>query len=374
MAESHAIREAIEVNLSSAPRRYDIVIRPGLLDTLGEECRRILAEGARVLIITDANLAGSLLPRAEAALKSAGFSTLQQILPAGETSKSLEQATLVFEKALQNKFTRKDAILALGGGVVGDLAGFCASTYHRGLSLIQVPTTLVAQVDSSIGGKTAVNFGQVKNIVGTFYQPLAVLQDPDLLESLPERERVAGLAEVVKYGLIETSATGESGFYEWLMAHANNLRPVYAEMIYRCCAIKAAVVMQDELETKGLRYYLNLGHTYGHAYEALSNYRLLHGEAVAIGLEKAATQAMHLGLWPKEHVRQLGDLLRQLGFGPVLNKAAGFQSLALLTRMQQDKKNVGGGIKLVLPDGQPGQVVVRDDVSEGDILTVLSMQ
>jgi 3-dehydroquinate synthase len=368
-------REAIEVKLSAESRRYDIVIQPGLLGQqgrLGDEIRSLAPADAKILMLTDANLAGLYQEQVEKSLHAAGFEVYTCVIPAGEASKSLAQAQEVFEQSLAAHMSRKDIMLALGGGVVGDLAGFCASTYHRGMPLIQVPTTLVAQVDSAIGGKTAVNFGQVKNIVGTFHQPLRVMIDPDTLDTLPERERIAGLAEVVKYGLIETSCTGETGFFEWQQMHADNLRAVYPEMIRRCCAIKASVVMQDEFETKGLRYFLNLGHTFGHAYESLSHYGLLHGEAVAIGTLQAAVLAARLGLFPAEAALRTEALLKKLGLLDVLRQAGDFPPQSLLERMRQDKKNHGDAIRLVLPEGELGRVVVRDDIPDAQILAVLA--
>jgi 3-dehydroquinate synthase len=368
-------REAIEVKLSAESRRYDIVIQPGLLGQqgrLGDEIRSLAPADAKILMLTDANLAGLYQEQVEKSLHAAGFEVYTCVIPAGEASKSLAQAQEVFEQSLAAHMSRKDIMLALGGGVVGDLAGFCASTYHRGMPLIQVPTTLVAQVDSAIGGKTAVNFGQVKNIVGTFHQPLRVMIDPDTLDTLPERERIAGLAEVVKYGLIETSCTGETGFFEWLQMHADNLRAVCPEMIRRCCAIKASVVMQDEFETKGLRYFLNLGHTFGHAYESLSHYGLLHGEAVAIGTLQAAVLAARLGLFPAEAALRTEALLKKLGLSDVLRQAGDFPPQSLLERMRQDKKNHGDAIRLVLPEGELGRVVVRDDIPDAQILAVLA--
>jgi 3-dehydroquinate synthase len=370
----------IEVVLSGEePRQYAIVVESGLLtgspNRLGEECRVILPENARLLVVTDTHLAERYLPVALESLKAAGFTVTSVTVPAGEASKSLEQAQRIYEAALTAHLSRTDAMLGLGGGVIGDLTGFCASTYHRGIGVIHVPTTLVAQVDSAIGGKTAVNAGQVKNGVGTFHQPLRVLADPTVLSTLPERERVAGMAEVLKYGLIETSCTGETGFFETLSRAVETdgadavLQP---ELIRRCAAIKAAVVMQDETETRGLRFYLNLGHTFGHAYESLSRYQLLHGETVGIGLLKAAQLACLLGDFPPEAVQRLTVTLSRLGLAEALRQAAEFPPRALLDKMKQDKKNTHERIRLVLPTGQPGQVRVRDDIPEALILQVLA--
>jgi 3-dehydroquinate synthase len=316
------------------------------------------------------------LPTTTESLTAAGFDVLPCIIPAGEPSKSLTQAQAVYEIAMQAGFTRKDAILGLGGGVIGDLAGFCASTYHRGTQLIHVPTTLVSQVDSAIGGKTAVNFGKVKNIVGTFYQPLLVLSDSNALDSLPERELAAGMAEVIKYGLIETSCTGNTGFFDWLLKHAKTktLQAAFPEMIRRCCEIKAGVVMQDELETKGLRFFLNLGHTFGHAYESLSNYGLLHGEAVGIGMQKAVRMSVSLGLLPNTVEPLLLELYQHTGLLACTQQAPRFPADELLGKMKLDKKNRDANIHLVLPVEPLGNVVVRDDIGDAAILRILEVE
>lgn len=370
-------RQTIPVLLSaSQQRQYDIVVEPGLLEKLGAECLSVLSPDAKVLVLTDEHLAETYLPVALKSLESVGLGAISMVILAGEESKSFSQAESVYTKAVNADLSRHDAILALGGGVIGDLAGFCASTYHRGIRVIQVPTTLVAQVDSAIGGKTAVNLGRVKNIVGTFHQPARVLADTRLLETLPPRELAAGLAEVIKYGLIEISCTGNSGLFEWLISHArqNSLQQHFPEMIQRCCEIKAEVVMRDELETRGLRFFLNLGHTFGHAYETLSAFKLLHGEAVAIGMLKAMELSVLLGLIPEKALQPLKDIYCYTGLGEVIEKAPNFCTEALLKKMRQDKKNRNAAIKLVLPVEALGSVVIRDDIPEDRIHQVLASQ
>ncbi|HEY9745511.1 MAG TPA: 3-dehydroquinate synthase [Oculatellaceae cyanobacterium] len=372
-AETQAQAGTISVALTHhEPRRYDILVQNGLLREIGTACASVLPSVGRVLVLTDSNLADHYLPIVQNSLQEAGFSVFSCVIPAGESSKTLEQAQKVYDAALAANLSRKDTILGLGGGVIGDLAGFCASTWHRGAQLIHVPTTLVAQVDSAIGGKTAVNFGQVKNMVGTFYQPRMVLADPETLQTLPPRELSAGLAEVVKYGLIETSCTGETGFFDWLVEHADHLEHALPEMIRRCAAIKAAVVMQDETETKGLRHFLNLGHTFGHAYESLSGYNILHGEAVAIGLEQAARLSVHLDLLPESLYQQVSPLLTKLGLGHALAQQTNYPPEALIAAMRQDKKNLGDCIRLILPEQALGRVTVRTDIPAELILQVLS--
>jgi 3-dehydroquinate synthase len=367
--------QSIEVVLSNPePKQYQIVVASGLLHRLGEECRAVLASDATILLLTDTHLRDHYLQSACDSLKAAGFKVITLVIPSGESSKSLEQAELVYEAALKAGLTRKDAILGLGGGVIGDLAGFCASTYHRGMGVIHVPTTLVSQVDSAIGGKTAVNFGNIKNNIGTFHQPLRVLSDSQTLNTLPDREVAAGMAEVIKYGLIETSCTGQSGFFDWLLFHAQkeSLRAMFPEMIRRCCAIKAAVVMQDEFETKGLRFFLNLGHTFGHAYESLSQYQLLHGEAVAIGMMKALRLSIELGLFPASVEQQLETLYRHTGLLSCVQQPLPYTPQMLLEKMKLDKKNRDSNIRLVLPVERIGNVVVRDDIGDEAILAILS--
>lgn len=370
--------ERITVALTAAePRRYEIVVQPGLINRLGQECQGILATDAKILLLTDANLANRYLQPACDSLKAGGFEVIPMVIPAGEPSKSLTQAQAVYETALQHSMTRKDAIIGLGGGVIGDLAGFCASTYHRGIAVIHVPTTLVAQVDSAIGGKTAVNFGSIKNIVGTFHQPLKVLSDSDTLDSLPDRELAAGMAEVIKYGLIETScmeAPQANGFFDWLLNHAQQgtLRAAFPEMIRRCCEIKAAVVMKDELETRGLRFFLNLGHTFGHAYESLSEYGLLHGEAVAIGMLKAVRLSAMLGIFPASVESQLETLYQCTNLLACVRQPLPYPPHALLDKMKLDKKNRDSSIRLILPVEKPGLVVVRDDIPDELTLKVLA--
>jgi 3-dehydroquinate synthase len=362
----------VQVVLSGGEvRQYPIVAQAGLLARLGEECLKVLPAGAKILILTDTHLETRYLEPVATSLRQAGFVVSQLVIPAGESSKSFEQARQVHEALLANHMTRKDVILGLGGGVIGDLAGFCASTYHRGMGLIHVPTTLVSQVDSAIGGKTAVNLGQVKNLVGTFYQPLAVLADTDALLTLPPRELAAGMAEVIKYGLIETSCDGGTGFFEWLETHASNLKPLFPEMIRRCAEIKASVVMQDELETKGLRFFLNLGHTFGHAYESLSQYGILHGEAVAIGMMKAVRLSVQLDLLPAEVIGRLEKLYEATGLAEAVRNAPAYAPADLLAVMKHDKKNRDANIRLVLPIQGCGQVVVRDDIPDTTILSVL---
>lgn len=353
-------------------RGYDIWIESGLLSSGGgHRALPVPAHGVRVLVLSDETVWAHYGQRLYGVFKAAELEPVVVLVPPGEQSKSLAQAQRIYEAAMAAQISRGDWVLALGGGVVGDLAGFVAATYHRGLDIVQVPTSLVAQVDSAIGGKTAVNVGGVKNSVGVFHQPQAVWVDPEVLATLPERELQSGLAEVVKYGLIETTCMGESGLFDWLEASADRLSAYYPEMIQRCVQIKARVVSQDERETQGLRYVLNLGHTFGHAYETLSHYRLLHGEAVAIGLVKATQLACLLGEFPESALGRLMDLLGRLGLGATVQQAQTFEPAVVFQAMRQDKKNRHGRLRLILPAHRPGQVRVADDIPESAVLDAL---
>jgi 3-dehydroquinate synthase len=326
-------------------RSYDIKIGTGLLACLGRECAR-LGLARRCAIISDRNVVLRYGKAAQEALARAGFSAGLVTLPAGETAKSLKVLASCYNQMAALRLERKSFIVALGGGVMGDLAGFVAATYLRGLPFVQVPTTLLAQVDSSVGGKVGLNLKAGKNLVGAFYQPRLVLCDLDTLASLPRREYRAGLAEVIKYGIIY-----DSGLFRRLERDLPKLlrrdRGTLAAVVARCCQIKAEVVRQDETES-GLRAILNFGHTVGHALEATSRYgKYLHGEAIAIGQVFAAKlSARVLGLAPCE-VERIELLFRRAGLPTQLNLSASDQR-KLLPAMQLDKKVSGGEIKFVL--------------------------
>jgi 3-dehydroquinate synthase len=326
-------------------RSYSIRIGTGLLARLGEECAR-LGLSLRCTIISDSNVAPRYGKAAQQSLKQAGFDSSLLTVPAGETSKSLKTVQGCYDQLAAQRLERKSFIVALGGGVVGDLAGFVAATYLRGIAFVQVPTTLLAQVDSSVGGKVGVNLKAGKNLVGAFYQPRLVLCDLDALGTLPMREYRAGLAEVIKYGIIYDAALFrrlERDLAKLLTRDADTLAAVVA----RCCEIKAEVVQQDETEG-GLRAILNFGHTMGHALEAISHYgKYLHGEAISIGQVAAAElSARRLGL-PRDQVARIADLLRRAGL-PTEVKLSLSSQKKLLTAMQLDKKVSGGEIKFVL--------------------------
>ena len=326
-------------------RSYRIKIGPGLLARLGQECAE-LKLGSRCAIISDTNVRPRFGDAAQRALARAGFQSVIITVPAGERAKNLKTVEACYNKLAAHRLERKSFIIALGGGVVGDLAGFVAASYLRGIPFIQVPTTLLAQVDSSVGGKVGVNLKAGKNLVGAFYQPRLVLCDLSTLSTLPMREYRAGLAEVIKYGIISDAALFrrlERDMPRLLAREPGTL----AAIVARCCEIKAAVVRQDETES-GLRAILNFGHTIGHALEAISHYgQYLHGEAISIGQAAAARlSAQVLGL-PQIDVERILRLFERAGLPTVLKLSAA-QRLQLMAAMSLDKKVSAGVVKFVL--------------------------
>jgi len=337
---------------------YDIAIGTGLLDD-GARLTALL-RGRHALLVSDANVAPLYADRVQAAMQAArpGIHMAQLAIPAGEHEKTLTRFTEVLEALAALGATRDAAVVALGGGVVGDLAGFAAACWMRGVDVIQLPTTLLAMVDSSVGGKTAVDLPAGKNLAGAFHPPRAVIADTSTLDTLPERELRAGLAEVVKYGAIARSLdAGDARFLEWLEKHADALLTrdhlVLAEAIARCCAFKAAVVGRDPLE-HGDRALLNFGHTFGHAIETEQGYAgtaggLNHGEAVAVGMVLAMRLSVALDLAPASSGDRLQRLLQRLGLPTTIPE--GLDREALLARMRLDKKADAGGIRFILCDG-----------------------
>ena len=333
------------VNVSLGPRSYPIRIGSGLLARLGDECAR-LKLGKRCAVISDTNVARHYASAAIKALRQRGFEPIAITVPAGETAKSLETVAACYQQLAARRLERKSFVVALGGGVVGDLAGFVAATYLRGISFVQAPTTLLAQVDSSVGGKVGVNLPAGKNLVGAFYQPRLVLCDLDAFRTLPEREYRSGLAEVIKYGIIYDARL--FGRLENSLPDLLQRDPVrLAGVIARCCEIKAEIVSQDETES-GLRALLNFGHTIGHGLEAISHYgRYLHGEAISIGQVAAAILSHQLAGLPAGDLERISQLLQKAGL-PTTLKLSKSQILRLRRAMQLDKKVSGGEIKFVL--------------------------
>ena len=333
----------VRVNL--AKRSYDIAIGRGLLAACGSFVKERLPS-RHAIIITDENVR---VPHADAvasAFTAAGIRCDLVIVPAGEPSKSLAEAERLWNRLVELRADRQSAIVAVGGGVVGDLAGFVAATFARGLAFVQIPTTIVAQVDSSVGGKVGINLPLAKNMVGAFWQPAGVLIDTAVLDTLPEREYLSGMAEVVKYGVIL-----DADFFAYLEQHTAAIRQrqadVLAHIIERSCRLKGQVVEQDEREITGLRAILNYGHTFAHAIETVAGYgQYLHGEAVAIGMVHAAELALRLGRIDSSLTKRQQQLLAALGL-PL--QAAGLDPAALLAAMERDKKAEQGRLKFVLP-------------------------
>ncbi len=349
-------------------RSYDIKISPGLIGKLGSECAR-LKLGSRCAIITDTNVGREYAKPAYNSLLRAGFEPSLVIVPAGETAKSLKTVQSCYDRLASHRLERKSFIVALGGGVVGDLAGFVAATYLRGISFVQVPTTLLAHVDSSVGGKVGVNLKAGKNLVGAFHQPKLVLCDLDALATLPAREFRAGLAEVIKYGIIYDASLFAR--LERDMPKLLRREPgVLGEVIARCCEIKAKVVGQDETES-GLRAILNFGHTIGHGLEAISSYgKYLHGEAISIGQIAAAKVSQELSGLPVKEVQRITDLFRRAGL-PTQVKLNASQRPKLLAAMKLDKKVRDGEIKFVLAK-RIGKVVWGEKVPQTLVEKVLT--
>jgi len=334
-------------------RSYDIVLHPGLLATVGDRLST-LTTSRKIGVVTDRNVASRYLHGTLRSLCKAGYDPTPIILPPGERTKTLGTIAKILDALVKHKFERQSLLLALGGGVIGDVTGFAAAIYQRGIPFVQVPTTLVAQVDSSVGGKTGVDHRRGKNLIGAFYQPRAVFIDPLTLRTLPRREWIAGLAEVIKYGII-----ADEEFFAFLEREIPSLlkldqKPVI-HAITRSCEIKAQVVAADERESDRRRI-LNYGHTIGHALESLAGYRgLIHGEAVGIGLVDEAELACDMGLCGPEVVERIRSLVQRAGLSDQISRAS-FTSL--WGAMQHDKKVVGGRVIGVWPV-RIGEVIIR---------------
>jgi 3-dehydroquinate synthase len=360
VSTENAAAQRVRVELGE--RSYDIVIGPGLLAQAANYLRP-LGTGQRGVIITDSNVEPLYAGRLVEALKAGGFEAAVLTVPAGETSKSMRQVDRLYERLPSLGLDRQSFVIALGGGVIGDLAGFVAATYLRGLPFIQVPTSLLAQVDSSVGGKVGVNLPQGKNLVGAFYQPRLVLADTQTLQTLPARELSAGFAEVIKHGAIR-----DAEFFQWLEREGGQVlaqRPAaVARAVKRCCEIKGGVVSADEREG-GLRAILNFGHTLGHAMEALVDYvGMLHGEAIAVGMCcAAALSVMRAGL-PEAEADRLVRLLAASGLPTRVGDR--FSPGDLLEAARTDKKAVAGRLRFVLLK-RLGEAVVSDAVTDADI-------
>jgi 3-dehydroquinate synthase len=353
------------VQVGLGDRAYDIVIKAGLLAEIGHDLKaRGIAK--RYVVVADDRVAGLFGGRLLASLAQAGIAADCITFPHGEASKNLATIGELASRLAQLGVDRKDGLIALGGGVTGDMTGFLASIYMRGIPFVQLPTTLLAQVDSSVGGKTGVDIPEGKNLVGTFYQPRRVYIDSEVLRELPEAEMLNGLAEVVKYGVIY-----DAPFFAELQAQRTAILarelPVLESVIARCCAIKAAVVAADEKEAD-LRRILNFGHTIGHAVEAASGYTLAHGMAVSMGMAAVAELAVRQGLLPQAEAETLRRLL--LDYGLPVTIPPQFDRTRIKGYLKSDKKTVAGRVFFVLPTAI-GTVVITDDVADALIDQVL---
>jgi len=347
-------------------RAYDILIGPGLLESAGERFKAQFP-GRRFGIVTDSEVARTQLPRLTASLDAAGLGHATIAVPNGEASKSFARLNEVVEAILAARLERGDIIIALGGGVVGDLAGFAAAVARRGMDFVQVPTSLLAQVDSSVGGKTGINSPHGKNLIGAFHQPKLVLADLDALDTLPPREFAAGYAEVAKYGLIDDEA-----YFFWLEENQREVfagGPARAEAIARACAAKTRFVLADEKET-GVRALLNLGHTFGHALETATGYssRLLHGEGVAIGMVLAHQFSAKKGLAPSQDTGRVIQHLKAAGLPTRIGDIAGGRLDAdeLMRNIAQDKKVVRGTLTFILTRGI-GKAFIERNVDADEV-------
>ncbi|MCW6623399.1 3-dehydroquinate synthase [Yersinia ruckeri] len=356
-----------KITVTLGVRSYPITIAAGLFNDPASF--KPLKAGDQVMLVTNQTLAPLYLDSIQSVLEQSGIQVDQVILPDGEQYKSLSVLEQVFSALLEKPHGRDTTLIALGGGVVGDLTGFAAACYQRGVRFIQVPTTLLSQVDSSVGGKTAVNHPLGKNMIGAFYQPASVIVDLNCLKTLPSREFASGLAEVIKYGIIL-----DSDFFVWLENNIDALLALDMEAlgycIRRCCELKAAVVAADEREENGLRALLNLGHTYGHAIEAEMGYGVwLHGEAVAVGMVMAAETAHIIGQFSAGDIERIKKLLLRAGL-PV-NGPAQMTPESYLPHMMRDKKVLAGELRLVLPTAI-GKSEVRGGISHEIVLASIT--
>lgn len=362
--------ERVAVALGS--RSYDIIIGSAVLGNAGTHIAPLLKR-KKVAIVTDENVALHHLASLEQSLNASGIASTSIILKAGEPSKSFATLTDLCDQLLATELERRDFVIALGGGVMGDLTGFAAAIVRRGIGFIQIPTTLLAQVDSSVGGKTGINSRHGKNLIGAFYQPSLVLADLDVLTTLPQRERAAGYAEVVKYGLL-----GDAPFFDWLEKNLakimGNDTVATAHAVKVCCAAKARIVAEDETET-GVRALLNLGHTFGHALESATGYgqTLLHGEAVAIGMVQAFRFSAMLGYCDETLADKVASHLKAAGLpvdvSPIAQHLPSPEKLVDI--MRQDKKAQGGKLTFILTRGI-GQAFIAKDVPSDKALAFLN--
>jgi len=368
--------DSLTVHVDLAERSYDIQICSNQLMAAGDSIAnwlegRLGAHTGRqsALVVTDKNVAAHANVVQSSLAEQRWSAELVELEP-GEKTKSLPVISGLYERMVEMSADRRTVVVAVGGGVIGDAAGFLAATYNRGVPFVQVPTTLLADVDSSVGGKVGVNLAAAKNLIGSFYQPLGVFIDTSVLATLPDRDYRSGLAEVVKYGVILDAEF--FNFLEQNVAGINSREPsVLRHIIARCCQLKADVVKEDEYERTGLRAVLNYGHTYAHAFEALAGYgELLHGEAVAIGMLYASRLAEKRGLIDADMTTRQRDLLEQIGALTALPDPSAYSVDEIVSKMRLDKKTVGGQLRFILPT-KMGHVTTFADVPESDVTAVI---
>lgn len=358
-----------ELEVALEARSYQIEIGTGLLEQCGEKIAP-LVKGRQAAVVTDSNVGPLYSAMVQKSLEQQGFAVTVVTIPAGESSKSWQQAEQILTVLLEHRFHRDGCVIALGGGVVGDLAGFVASVYQRGIAFVQIPTSLLAQVDSSVGGKVAVNHALGKNMIGAFYQPQLVLVDLDTLQTLEQRHWQNGLAEVVKYGVIY-----DAEFFRYLQQHTAAILQrdlqAAAEIIANCCRLKAEVVALDEREG-GVRAKLNYGHTIGHGLELAGHYQgYLHGEAVAVGMVLAARYAAQKGMCDAEVETEVAALLRQFMLPTKADAALALTEV--MDSMMLDKKVQDGKLVFILPEAL-GRVKIIKDVSQEEIAALLQKE
>ncbi len=358
-----------ELTVALGARSYQIEIGTGLLERCGEKIAS-LVKGRQAAVVTDSNVGPLYSAMVQKSLEQQGFAVTVVTIPAGEGSKSWQQAEQILTVLLEHRFHRDACVIALGGGVVGDLAGFVASVYQRGIAFVQIPTSLLAQVDSSVGGKVAVNHALGKNMIGAFYQPQLVLVDLDTLQTLEQRHWQNGLAEVVKYGVIY-----DAEFFRYLQQHTAAILQrdlqAAAEIIANCCRLKAEVVALDEREG-GVRAKLNYGHTIGHGLELAGHYQgYLHGEAVAVGMVLAARYAAQKGMCDAEVETEVAALLRQFMLPTKADAALALTEV--MDSMMLDKKVQDGKLVFILPEAL-GSVKIIKDVSQEEIAALLQKE
>ncbi|MFA7231554.1 MAG: 3-dehydroquinate synthase [Victivallaceae bacterium] len=359
------MKHYIKIPVNLGERSYDIIIGSGLINN-SESYLESFAGEKKCLTVTDSNVGPLYERHLRKILIATGADNSDFIFPAGEENKTMDTITAICRQCVLRGLDRKSLIIALGGGVCGDMAGFSAAVYMRGIDFIQIPTTLLAAVDSSVGGKTGVDLPEGKNLVGAFWQPKLVLMDTTVLNTLPEKEIRCGLAEVVKYGVIM-----DKDFFAKLENNVDRIKALdlefYAEIIARCCELKAQVVTEDEHEN-GIRAILNYGHTFGHAVELLSDFKMSHGEAVAVGMNMAMKLSALTGMVSESEAARQKELLLRLGLP--CSVPASYKPDEILAAMGRDKKKVGSKLKLVLPVSI-GEVKVTNDISHELILQAI---